>query len=323
MRDYALGFASIAQPSVKWVWFIVTTFSPRLLTPPQQEEEVFPYRRVWRSVAIESGILLGITITLFILVNFFGFPIPQSAYLAIAVGLALLPVGLWLYFSWRQERFVPQPRQRLLAAALISALVANAIGVPLINEFLQVDRWLPLSAAIMRIIGYTFTVGIVQEFLKYMVMRYTAWPDCFRVRLDGVAYGAATGIGYASVLNITYAFTDTPAPDVAAARVFANVALHLVTGILVGYGLSELRLGEPSSLLPVFTIALAALVTGVSIPIRAGLVNASFSLGISSPRLLLGIAFSAVVLIVPSLALSFLYNSAERQAYEATANRED
>jgi len=301
----------------------VTTLGPRLLTPPQQEEEIFPYRRVWRSITIESGILLGVTIALYVLINFIQFPVPERAYRPIAAGLALLPVGLWSYFSWRQERFVPQPRHRLLAAALMSALVANAIGIPLVNEFFQVDRWLPLSSAIVRIIGYTFTVGIVQEFLKYMVMRYTAWPECFRVRLDGVAYGAATGIGYASVLNIIYAFSDTSAPDIAAARIFANVALHLVTGIVLGYGLSELRFGEPSPLLLVFTLAAAALITGVSIPIRTGLINASFSMGVSSPRPLLGIAFSTVVLIVPSLVLSFLYNSAERQAQEAVANRGD
>ena len=296
-------------------------FNPRLLTPPQQEEEVYPYREVWRSVAIESGIMGVITIFLFMLVNVLHLQIPQQFYTIIAVGLACLPILLWLYFSWLPERTVPQPRQRLLAVALISALVANAIGIPLVNEFLQVDRWLPLSSAISRIIGYTFTVGIVQSLLKYLVMRYTVWPNQFRIRLDGVAFGAAAGVGYASILNLHFAFSTTAPPDVAAAQIFATLALNLVTGILVGYGLSELQLGSPTLLLPVLTVAFAALITGISIPIRAGLVNATLGLGNSTSRPLLGIVFSTVLLIVPLLALSFLFSNAERQAHEIVAGR--
>jgi RsiW-degrading membrane proteinase PrsW (M82 family) len=294
-------------------------FNPRLLTPPQQEEEVYPYRDAWRSVAIESSVVGIVTISLFILINVIGLQIPRQFNGIIAVGLACLPVILWLYFSWFQERSVPQPRQRLLAVALISALVANAIGNPFIHDFLQIDRWLPLSSAISRIVGYTFTVGIVQEFLKYLVLRYTVWPNQFRIRTDGVAYGAAVGIGYASILNLQFAFAMTASPDVAASHMFANFALHLITGILIGYGLAELQLGSPPLLLPVFTVALAALITGISIPIRAGLVNATLEFGSSTSRPLLGIVFSALLLIVPLLILSFIYNNAERQAQEIIA----
>jgi RsiW-degrading membrane proteinase PrsW (M82 family) len=301
----------------------VTTFNPRLLTPPQQEEEVYPYRRVWRSVVIESGLLFGIVGILFILINLFRIQIPANYYSPIAIALALFPVALWLYFSWFQERSVTQPRRQLLAVAFVGALAANAIGIPFINEFLQVDSWLPLSSAIDRIIGYTFTAGIVQEFIKYLVIRYTAWPIYFRVRLDGVAYGAAVGIGYASALNLHLAFSESPAPDIVAARIFANVALHLVTGILLGYGLSELRFGSPSIFLPMLTLGLGMLITGISIPVRAGLINAALGLEGGATRPLLGIVYSAVLLIVLSFTVSFLYNNAERQAIEAEANREE
>ena len=301
----------------------MTTFNPQLLTPPQQEEEVYPYRRVWSSIGIESLILFTVTLLVFVFINLLKIPIPNRIYGIIDSGLALLPVVLWLYFSWWRERAVPQPRVRLLTVAIISALAANAIGVPLINNLLQVDRWLPLSSAVNRIIGYAFTVGIVQQFIQYSVIRYAAWSDHLRVRLDGVAYGAAAGIGYASILNLHAIFPDAPAPDVAAARIFANVTLYFLTGILLGYGLSELRLGSPSLLLPVFTIALGALITGIAIPLRAGLVNASLNLGVSAPRPILGIIFSALLFVVTAFALSFFYDNAERQAHELADNREE
>jgi hypothetical protein len=301
----------------------VTTFNPRLLTPPQQEEEIYPYRRVWQSVAIEVGVLFATTILLYVVTNILNISIPTSYYAAIALVLAFLPILLWLYFSWWQERFVAQPRQRLLAVAILTALAANAVGVPLVNDFLQVEKWLPLSSAVNRIIGYTFTVGIVQALIKYLVLRYASWPDFFRVRLDSVAYGAAAGIGYASVLNMQFVFSDSPAPDVAAARIFANVALHVATGMLVGYGLAELWIGFPTPFFPVYALALSTLITGIAIPVRAGLVNATLSLGISTTRPLFGIVFSVGIILVPSLVLSFFIDNADRQSRESAASREN
>jgi RsiW-degrading membrane proteinase PrsW (M82 family) len=301
----------------------VTTFDPRLLTPPQQEEEIYPYRRAWRSVALEAGIFLAVTVAIFVLVNYLGISIPNQFLQPVGLLLALTPLGLWLYISWWQERFVPQPRQRLLAVALISAIVANAVGVPLVNEYLQVDRWLPLSSAVSRIVGYTFTVGIVQEFLKYVVIRYTVWPDYFRIRLDGVAYGAASAVGYVTILNLHFVFDNTPPPDVAVMRIFASLAFHLATSVIVGYGLAELRFGLPSALLLTITLAVAALVTGIAIPIYAGLINASLGLGVSTPKPLLGLAFSIVLLIAVSLVSSFLYSSSERQAREAAIGQDE
>ncbi|NWG15134.1 MAG: PrsW family intramembrane metalloprotease [Chloroflexi bacterium] len=288
-----------------------------LLTPPQEKEEIHPYRRPWRSIAVESGVLFVVAGLLYILANILGVQIPDRFHLALGLVLALLPLGLWLAFSWWAERSVPQPRQRLLAVMIVSSLAANAVGIPLVKEFFQVDRWLPLSSAISRIIGYTFTVGIVQEMVKYIVIRYTAWPDHFRTRLDGVAYSAAAAVGYATVLNLHFVFTGSPAPDVVAGRVFDNVVFHLVTSLIVGYGLAETRFGLPTPLFIPSTIALAALVTGIAIPVRAGLVNPSFGLEVSPPKFLFGLGFAAVLLVVLSVVIAFLYNSAERRQREA------
>lgn len=260
--------------------------------------------------------MLGIAGALFMFFNVLGLRLPDYLQTPANVALALTPLGLWIIFSWWQERFVPRPRQRLITVMIVSALAANAIGIPLVNDFLQVDRWLPLSSAIARIIGYTFTVGIVQEMLKYLVVRYTVWPEQFRIRLDGVAYGAAAATGYATVLNLNFVLTSTPPPDVAAIRIFSTIALHLVTSTIVGYGLAEVRFSQPSPFLLTITIALAAFITGVAIPIRAGLVNATLSLDVSATKPLQGLAFSLALLIAPSFALAFLFNSAERRERE-------
>lgn len=297
--------------------------NPRLLTPPREKEEIYPYRRVWRSIAIEGGILMSVAVTLFVAIAILGIQIPQSLHQIFALALALLPAILWLTFSWLPERNVPQPRSRLLAVAIITALTANAVGIPLVDEVFQIDRWLPLASAIDRILGYTFTLGLIQEFSKYLVVRYIVWPNNFRIRLDGVAYGAASAVGYTTILNLHFVLSNMATLDVVAARVFATFALNIVTSAIVGYGLSEVRFSNPMPLLLTLTLALAAFITGVAVPIRAGLVNAPLSLEVSLPRAIFGLGFSSILLIVPCFMLSFLFVSAERRAEEADRSEKE
>jgi hypothetical protein len=301
----------------------VTTTNPRLLTPPLQEEEIYPYRRVWRSLAIEQGIVLGIAVALFILVETLNVTVPKSIFFPVAVFLAVTPFALWLIFSWWAERFALQPRHRLLAVALIGALAANAVGIPLVKDLLQVDTWLSLSSAINRIIGYTFTAGIVQESIKYIVVNYTVGPGQLRTRTDYIAYSIACAVGYATVVNLHAAGSNPPTPDVIAARIFATCTLSIAGSIIVSYGLSELHFGKPSPLLLTLTLALAAIVIGISTPVRSGLINTSLSFGINETRPLFGIVFSTAVIIGTSIIVSFLYDNAERRTREAALANED
>lgn len=291
-------------------------FNARLITPPREEEEVYPYRRVWRSIVIETGAVFGVAAVLYVLLAILHLGLPQILVQPTNVVLALLPLLLWLVFSWWSEHLVREPRRGLLLTLVVGALTANAVGIPLINGFLQIDRWLPLSSAVNRIAGYTLTVGIVQETLKYLVVRYLAWPDRFRTRWDGIAYGAACAVGYATVANLHFVLDTPPLPYIAAARVFDTLVLHLVASSIVSYGLSELRFNNPTPLLLPTTLALAAFITGVAVPVRAGLVNATLSLDVSSTRLIFGLGFSLALLVAIMGTLAFLLNAAERYARE-------
>jgi len=291
----------------------------RLLTPPDEREEIYPYRRVWTSVVIESGILFGIAAIIYVLVNFIGIPIPGILARPLNVILALLPAGLWLVFSLWRERSAVEPRRRLFAVALITALAANAIAIPFIETVLQPERWLSLSNAVGRVIGYTFTIGVVQEVLKYIVVRYLVWDDELRVRLDSIAYTLASAVGYITVLNLSFVFSNTVTPDIAAMHIVDNVAANIAASLIVGYGLAEVRFDNPNPFLLTSMMALAALINGLLVPLRAGLVNAGFSLLGATPNLLFGFVLSAAALAAIMFAISFLFNAAERRAREAAA----
>ncbi|NWF71343.1 MAG: PrsW family intramembrane metalloprotease [Chloroflexi bacterium] len=295
-------------------------FDSRLITPPREEEEIYPYRRAWRSVIVESAVLFGVAAVLFVLIGLLGVSLPPALYRPANVGLALLPLALWLLFSWWPERLVPQPRQRLIPVVLVSALAANAVGYPLVTQFFRVEEWLPLESAVNRIVGYTFTVGITQELLKYLVMRYLVWPDYFRTWLDGVAYSAAAALGYTLVLNLHFVLNSAVAPDVAAIRIFGIYALQMATSLLTGYGLADLRFSGRSLLLLPLVLAAASLLAGAAIPVRAGLVNAGLSLDsleLSATQPLLGFIFSGGVLVGLIFVSTFFFQSAERRQRES------
>lgn len=296
--------------------------NPRLLTPPREEEEVYPYRRVWPSLVFEVGLLFGVTFGVFFLWNFLGIRVGGQLRQLLSLGLILLPAVLWVVFSRWQEGRVPEPRRRLAAVFVISALVANAIGIPIIN-FLAPDRWLAFGETIGRLIGYTVTVGVVHETLKYLILRFTVWPDGIRTRLDAVAYMAAASAGYVTVLNLNLLTVGITAPDVIAGRVFANMTVHLAASVVVAYGMAEVRFNRRSLLLLPMTLVIGCIVHGLGVSARPNIVNAGFVLGIAATRPLFGFVFNLIIVVGVLSSMAFLFSTREREEYEATTNRED
>lgn len=308
----------------------MTTYGPRFITPPTDMQELYPYRPVWRTLAIEASILGAITVIVYVVVNLFKIAPQIQLQPYLAVGLIITPCLLWLFFSVWAEYRVSQSRRHLVGVVILSMLVASTVGLPLLDRYFRVDMWLPLAPALNRILGYTLTVGIVEGIIKYVVLRYTIWPLHLHTRLDGVAYGIATGIGYATVLNIQFISANSPAPpDIVAFHTFTNYALHLATGIVIGYGISEVRFSNPTPFFLTIILSIASIITGVAIPIHAGLVNSSLSIdttkasSISAPKPLLGLGFSIVLLITITVIISGLIKNADRLESEAHAASEE
>jgi hypothetical protein len=294
-----------------------------LLTPPREEEDVYGYRPVWRSLIIESTLLLIMSTALLATGRNLSQSLPSALLSIVTLVIGTTPILLWMLFSWRAENAVREPRARLLALVVITALVARSIDEPVIEQFLKVEQWLPLSSAIERITGYTVTVGIVQSTIIYLTIQLTLPRRAFRIRDDGLAYGIASAIGYVTVTNLqTLASSGVPQLDSFVLRMFGNYALHIAMGLVIGYGVTTTYIGQPIVLNMTFYLLLSSILAGIVIPIRAGLVNPVFSLDfqrslVSAPRPLFGLGFSILVLLVPCLILYFLIRSAERRETEA------
>ena len=295
------------------------SFEPILLAPQQEEQEIFPYRRVWRTAIIEIVILLGLTLLTVLVTRFYKGSVTPSQRQIVGLAFALSPISLWLLISYQGERRAQQPREQIFTVVILSALAASAIGLPLVDRAFAVDQWLTTAPGITRIIGYMLTAGIVQEFLKYAVIRYSVWPRCFRTRSDGIAYAMAAGIGYATVLNLNYAFTTLADPASSALRIAEFTLTQVSISLIIGYFLAELSLsdeaivfGLPGSLL------LAAFLTGLTITVRGGLIvgNPLDSRGVPSGtgnNAFQGLGAAIFLVVVLFSSFYFLINNADER----------
>ena len=190
----------------------MTTFDTDLLPPQYEEVDARPpYRPVWRTAAYETVVLVVGALAVNLSVSLFDIQLDAPQRPLVTAILALAPVGLWLLFSWRGEHHVLHPREGLLATLVISALVANAVAAPFIEEFIEPDRWLNTAPGLTRLLGYAVTVGLTVEFLKYLILRYTVWPRRFRRRIDSMAYSLAVSLAFATVFNLRFALLEAGA----------------------------------------------------------------------------------------------------------------
>lgn len=276
----------------------------QLLAPSEEGEEPFPYRRVWRPLTIELGVLAAAV--LFILFTTRLGILADTYSRTLSSGLALLPIAAYWFFSIRRERLALEPRQGLTAILFLSMVMANGVAVPIISELFTPERWLPGAGFFNRILGYAFTIGILSEFIKYAVVRYTMWPNRFRIRLDGIAYSTAAALGFATVLNLRLVFYDELTLSSAAVNILTNVYIHIAIGAVIGYFLGEFAVGNPSAVWLPTGLVVAAILSGIHFAFR----GIAISSGLGSRAiggLFLGIGISAAILGI----LSFIIESAD------------
>lgn len=280
----------------------------RLITPPKEQEERSPFRNVWQSQAIEAALLMLIVLICFVLFGLLRVRLPALISTAVNYALALLPAGLWLIFSYLPERRALLPRERIGFTFFVSLLLANAVGTPLLDT-LQPAQWLATESTLNRIIGYTLTVGVVQEGLKYLVLRYLALPYVQK-HSDTVAYSLAIGVAYGVVLNLHYVATHTAPPSIIAVRVLSHVSLSALGSLIVAYGFSLVFVNRANLLFLPTCFGLACALNGAVLPIRAGVTNAVLNVQAVSPRPIIGLGLSIALYVSALFALYFLFNNA-------------
>lgn len=268
---------------------------------------------IWRA---GLGHILGQVVFVLVVVGLSSLLKPAlTGWALVAVGLvlALIPAIVWLLFFYQQDRLEPEPKGYVFGVFVLGALLAQAIGVPLLEDVFEVRRWLSISPWV-NVAGSILVVGFSQEFLKYAAVRYSVYPSAeFDERVDGVVYGTAAGLGYATLLNVHYVVASGGVNlPIGVVRIVVTALAQASFAGLTGYFLGRARFeDEPVWWLP-GGVALAAVLNGLFTVLRGELTTTRLGLAGGGFTPWPGLILAAIVAGASSGVLFYLIRRANR-----------
>ncbi len=168
----------------------------------------------------------------------------------ITLGVALLPTIVIFTIVLANARAKREPFKKVASVFTISALscipaaILEGIGIGIITAVLSAmgsgvskEDLGVTGFAIYNAVQFVFIVGLAEEACKYFTFKWIIFHDReFDNTYDGVIYGAASALGFATLENLMYVFLDNDSPlYTAIMRAILSVPMHAVTGIVMGY----------------------------------------------------------------------------------------
>lgn len=221
--------------------------------------------------------------------------------------LALVPAAVWLAFFYRQDRLEPEPRSMVIGEFLLGLLVAMAVAIPVLERMFDVGSWL-FASPVAHLLGGVLIVGFVQEGLKYLALRLSVYDSReFDERTDGIIYGTAVGLGFATALNIAFV-VGSGGVDLGsgAIRIVLTSLAHASFGGVIGYFLGRQKFERrPIWWMPA-GVALAATLNGVFFFLRSTVARGTIEDPIGAVAPWIGLLLAALLAGAVTVALTTL-----------------
>ena len=156
--------------------------------------------------------------------------------------VSFVPGLLWLWFFARLDRLRPSSR-RWIAQTFICGILST-IPAALVSEILLPEHLSSPKVTLATIsISMLFVVGPVEETCKFLAIRLSVYRSLhFEETMDGLVYGAAASLGFASLENLLYVLEY--GPEVMVLRAPFSTLAHMVFGSMWGCGLGLHRSGR-------------------------------------------------------------------------------
>jgi protease PrsW len=226
--------------------------------------------------------------------------------LVTGVIMSLVPAILWLTFFYRQDQLEPEPKSMVLEVFILGGLLAAAIGIPLVDNVFHISTWL-FSGFWINLFGAILVIGFSQEFLKYAAVRFSIYASSeFDEHTDGIIYATAAGLGFATVLNISFVVSSGGINlGMGAVRIVLTALAQASFAGITGYFLAKEKLDhKPAWWVPV-GISLAAVLNGLFNYLWGVLKHTGVTSG-GGPGSWGGLAMAIIISVAVTAVLSWL-----------------
>lgn len=273
----------------------------------ESEARLHERKHFWRDELLLILSLIIFVVVVYALDNALQPVFNPTTLLLAGIFLALIPAGIWLVFFYLQDRAEPEPKEYVLGIFGLGALLAAAIGIPVVENLFRVSHWI-YSSTLATILGGILVVGFTQEFLKYAAVRYSIYhTDEFDEPTDGVIYATAAGLGYATVLNIQFVVTNGGVDLGAGVIRMAVVALAQATfSGITGYFLGRAKFESEQIWWMPLGITLAAVFNGLFNWLLGIVIQPRITLSGATNNTWLGLVLAAVVALLTTGLLLWL-----------------
>lgn len=261
----------------------------------------------WQADVASIVLLVGFVVVVFAVDELLQPRFSGTALTLIGLVLAVVPAAIWLGFFYRRDRLEPEPRTMVLGEFVLGLLVATAIGIPIVDQVFDVGSWL-FASPLVHLAGGILIVGIVQEGLKYLTVRLSVYGSReFDERTDGIIYGTAVGLGFATALNVAFV-VESGGVDLGTGtiRIVLTSLAHASFGGVIGYFLGRQKL-EPRQIwwMPA-GVALAATLNGIFFFLRSTVGRGTIEGPLEAVAPWIGLVMAAIMAAAVTAALSVL-----------------
>ncbi|MDY7041486.1 MAG: PrsW family glutamic-type intramembrane protease [Chloroflexota bacterium] len=263
---------------------------------------------VWRSGIAEIVAVLLFVVLVEVIITLAKPTLTGTPLLLTGIAMALVPAAIWMIFFYRQDRLEPEPKVYVLEVFLLGALLASALGIPLVRDLFRVQDWLAQST-LTNVLGSILVIGFVQEFLKYAAVRYSIYLSTeFDERVDGVVYGTAAGLGFAAMLNVHYVVSNAGVDlRMGMIRIAVTTLAQASFAGISGYFLGRAKFEEePVWWLPL-GVTIAAVLNGLFTFVRGEVTRVGLTVNPWN-----GLILATVVAVLTFIALYYLMRRANK-----------
>jgi len=175
--------------------------------------------------------------------------------------LAVVPVFIIILYIYIKDKYEKEPKKLLLYSFLLGAIISIIIST-ILYVFSSYVLPLPDNYSVwQQFIKAFFVVALIEEFSKYVIVRYYAQPkNAFNEPFDGIVYAVMVSMGFAAVENIMY--VTNGGIHVALVRAFTAVPAHATFAILMGYFMGKAKFSNSRIKLNLFGLFLAVIFHG-------------------------------------------------------------